>query len=70
MQYLQYFDKTFFKFLIGFIAILSVSFAIIIGSHTYFMFQENKLLEEEQQRMIEQNQEELKDFQTESFRAF
>jgi|JI10StandDraft_1071094.scaffolds.fasta_scaffold759259_2 hypothetical protein len=37
---MQYFDKTFFKFLLGFVVMLAISFAIIIGTNAYYLEQQ------------------------------
>jgi len=36
LSMLKYFDNTFFKFFFGFLAILSVSFAIILATNFFF----------------------------------
>jgi hypothetical protein len=35
MNMMKYFDSTFFKFLIGFLVILAISFAILIATQYY-----------------------------------
>jgi preprotein translocase subunit SecG len=51
---LKYFDKTFFKFLVGFVAILAVSFIIIIITGYYKSDLNKDMMEQEQTQMLKE----------------